>query len=164
MSEDRPKRTYDVEHGSQKIREGRKKCSSCHQSKFLNDFWKDKHASTGFSCQCKSCKGEKHKQWRDSGGGIESRTRAYRRRSWKQHGININIEEYDNLFSQQKGKCAICGRHQSEMKFRLAVDHNHTTGLVRGLLCNKCNFVVAAIESNGDKIEKAKSYIKDWSK
>jgi len=43
------------------------------------------------------------------------------------------------LFKQQKGRCAICGKHQNEFKRRLNLDHNHTTGQIRGLLCYYCN-------------------------
>jgi hypothetical protein len=43
----------------------------------------------------------------------------------------------------QAGKCGVCGRHESEFKSKLAVDHNHKTGQVRGLLCYRCNkFIV----------------------
>lgn len=47
----------------------------------------------------------------------------------------------------------MCGKPQSELKYRLAVDHCHTTGKVRALLCPKCNNAVAAYENYKDKIE-----------
>jgi len=51
----------------------------------------------------------------------------------------IKQEDYEQMYENQKGKCAICGKHQSELKNRLSVDHNHITGKVRGLLCHSCN-------------------------
>lgn len=52
---------------------------------------------------------------------------------------NITIEQYDDIFKLQEGKCHICGKHQNELKTKLCVDHNHKTNKVRGLLCDKCN-------------------------
>lgn len=40
---------------------------------------------------------------------------------------------------EQKGCCAICGKHQSKLKSKLHVDHCHVTGKVRQLLCKTCN-------------------------
>lgn len=47
--------------------------------------------------------------------------------------------ERQKLSDAQEQRCAICGRHESEFKNRLAVDHNHRTSKVRGLLCFFCN-------------------------
>jgi hypothetical protein len=51
----------------------------------------------------------------------------------------ITEEQYEELLLQQDSKCGVCGKHESEFPVRLAVDHNHRTGEVRGLLCNYCN-------------------------
>lgn len=51
--------------------------------------------------------------------------------------------EREKISILQNGKCGVCGKDEKEFKMRLAVDHNHKTGLVRGLLCYRCNkFVV----------------------
>ena len=68
-----------------------------------------------------------------------------REASWRSYGIiNKNkfpfvVTDYDKLYKIQNGKCAICGRHQSNFKNALSVDHDHKTGIVRGLLCVSCN-------------------------
>ena len=49
----------------------------------------------------------------------------------------ISIEQYEKALDQQKGVCKICGRPPKRL--RLAVDHDHKTGRVRGLLCMRCN-------------------------
>lgn len=51
----------------------------------------------------------------------------------------ISLEQFDELFEKQQGCCAVCHRHQNEFKKRLAVDHDHKTGEIRGLLCDNCN-------------------------
>lgn len=52
-------------------------------------------------------------------------------------------KEREEFFKKQKGRCAICGKHQSQFKRRLNLDHSHKSGQLRGLLCYFCNkFVV----------------------
>src|SRR5262245_29482317 len=55
-------------------------------------------------------------------------------------------ELYDELYEKQEGKCAICGKHSSEFKHRLGMDHNHRTFEVRGLLCWSCNHKLGFVE------------------
>lgn len=69
----------------------------------------------------------------------------------------IILEDYNEMFVNQNGCCKICGRHQSEFKKTLCVDHCHTTGKVRGLLCSNCNIVLGQAK---DDIEILKSAIK----
>ena len=72
----------------------------------------------------------------------------------------ITTLQRDEMFLQQGGRCAVCGRHQSEFKRRLAVDHCHITGKVRGLLCMYCNrYVVAVLTSSSHLLESAKLYL-----
>lgn len=51
----------------------------------------------------------------------------------------LTLEQYQQLFDAQEGRCFICRKHQDEFKQRLHVDHDHVTLEVRGLLCNFCN-------------------------
>ena len=53
--------------------------------------------------------------------------------------FGITSEDYDLLYITQGGRCAICGTHQTELKRKLSVDHDHKKGEVRGLLCTQCN-------------------------
>lgn len=59
----------------------------------------------------------------------------------------LTQEEYEFMWLTQGGSCAICGKEDSSGK-KLAVDHNHKTGAIRGLVCSKCNFFVAHLENN----------------
>ena len=60
------------------------------------------------------------------------------------HRYGITMDDYDQMFEQQNGKCLICSREE-----KLVVDHSHKTGRVRGLLCNSCNKSVGFIEKTG---------------
>lgn len=83
-------------------------------------------------------------------------TTARKRQRWA-HNLkflyNLSIADYEKMFKTQGGSCGICGKHQSEFKVRLAVDHNHKTGEIRGLLCNTCNSKLGWYENQSQNIE-----------
>ncbi len=77
----------------------------------------------------------------------------------------ITIEEYNKLFNEQNGCCAICLVPQEKFKKRLAVDHNHVTNEIRGLLCSNCNIkVVSVVENFSHLIPKAIEYLSKLKK
>lgn len=63
---------------------------------------------------------------------------AQLRRDLKRN-YGITLESYNEMLAGQDHSCACCGKHANDEYHRLAVDHCHTTGLVRGLLCSNCN-------------------------
>lgn len=90
--------------------------------------------------------------------GIPKIGRKGHTRLSRSHMMSTN--DYYLMLEEQNGKCMICEEHYG---FKLVVDHNHSTGKIRGLLCKRCNILVGIIE--GDKfhpslIEKIKRYLK----
>jgi Recombination endonuclease VII len=84
----------------------------------------------------------------------------------------ITTLEYERILKLQNNKCAICGSDSDvrvvgttgrKKKFRLAIDHDHETGKVRALLCNKCNMFVGHIENNKELLPVVLKYLKDHS-
>ena len=71
----------------------------------------------------------------------------------------ITLEEYDKIFDSQCGKCAICGKHQSQSHRNFDVDHDHTTNKIRGLLCNNCNQGLGKFQDNADYLKNAINYL-----
>lgn len=70
----------------------------------------------------------------------------------------MTLDEYDSLIEKQKGVCAICGYRPTEKHRALSVDHCHSSGKVRGLLCAYCNRkIIGAIEKIG--FEKIAEYL-----
>lgn len=67
--------------------------------------------------------------------------------------------EYKNLLSIQFGCCAICGKEASQYKRKLAVDHDHKNGKIRGLLCVKCNGGIGCFDENQALLDRAKEYL-----
>ena len=80
---------------------------------------------------------------------------------WRLKGIDptFTLEDYNELLEKQNFCCAICGQHQSELTKALAVDHDHETGKVRGLLCFNCNSGLGALGDNVEGLLKALDYI-----
>jgi hypothetical protein len=75
-----------------------------------------------------------------------------RRHNYKTR-YGISVEEYEAIFAKQNGVCAICEKPENLTKdgklHTLAVDHNHETLQVRGLLCMNCNTRLGYFESKG---------------
>lgn len=87
-------------------------------------------------------------------------------RNW--HLVNrygITLKEYEQLNSNQGGKCAICRKAETSRNKRdgtvreLAVDHNHETGEVRGLLCRACNVSLGFLDEDPVIINRMLEYI-----
>lgn len=83
-------------------------------------------------------------------GFKETDSRRYRDIRLKNFGITEEI--YAQMLSDQDGKCAICGGPPDGRWKKLAVDHCHTSGEVRGLLCMVCNTMLGRFEVRQDKI------------
>lgn len=80
----------------------------------------------------------------------------------------ISIEEYTLRVAQQNNRCAIC--NQEEQRTRsghvttLSVDHNHTTGQIRQLLCNNCNQLLGYAHDSATVLETAAAYLRKFEK
>ena len=100
------------------------------------------------------------------------RSRIYRKKYPKvirnrrlKYNYNITLTEYTILLNNQRGVCAICGRKERIRDNRtgkirtLAVDHDHATNKVRGLLCYACNRGLGVFEDDLDRIKSAVNYL-----
>jgi Recombination endonuclease VII len=85
--------------------------------------------------------------------------RVYARRNHLLRKFDLTPEEYDALLSAQNDVCAICLK--SPGKKHLAIDHDHVTKEIRGLLCTYCNRVTIGRERNSAKLRRAADYLED---
>ena len=85
-------------------------------------------------------------------------TRTKREYDWRAQGIALNYDEYLDMQATQEHECAICNDACSTGK-DLAVDHDHATGLVRGLLCARCNRALGGFRDNLWLISRALEYL-----
>ncbi len=129
------------------IPEGMKKCPSCKTIKPISEFQKSAKAKDGLKHNCKTCssiyaaKYRKHKQRWDLG--------------WR---YGLTEIEYKELYNKQSGLCAICGGSQqgyrlSGKRKKLCVDHSHKTGVVRGLLCTRCNSAIGLLNDDAELLK-----------
>lgn len=73
--------------------------------------------------------------------------------------FGLTPEDYQEMLAQQNNVCAICGRRDRNKS--LAVDHNHTTGKVRGLLCGRCNTGLGQFQDDIRLLASAIVYLED---
>lgn len=93
--------------------------------------------------------------------GKDARKRA--NRAWYlKFRYGITLSKYEALFSHQNGTCAICGIPENASKHRLAVDHDHTTEVVRGLLCFQCNIGIGSFRDNLELFSEALHYLSEF--
>lgn len=76
--------------------------------------------------------------------------------------FGITIDDYKLMLEKQNYCCLICGTHRNEFNKDFAVDHNHKTGNVRGLLCGKCNQGLGKFNDNIELLEKAINYLNNF--
>jgi hypothetical protein len=78
---------------------------------------------------------------------------------WRTKGISYTLDEYNESLEAQNYCCAICHRHKDSFKYRLAVDHDHYTNEVRGLLCRRCNLLLGFCSDSIGILESAIKYL-----
>lgn len=82
------------------------------------------------------------------------------RRHWLKSRYKMTTEDYDVMLHNQNGCCAICGKHWSVENRTLHIDHNHSNGNIRGLLCRNCNTALGLLNEDSALFDKAKEYLK----
>lgn len=165
-----------------------KTCTKCHEAKELAEFNKRKDAPDGYRAECKKCSQIRGREWHKNNRGYASKSsRLWRknnpgktqennkkwlknnpgkaRQYWLKKKYGITIEEYDSINYKQGGVCAICQEKESILDKRnnrikyLSTDHDHKTGRLRGLLCNKCNKALGLFKDKLEILLKAIKYL-----
>ena len=138
-------------------------CRVCGISKPGDLFYDRKNRRRGKHSWCKSC----HKKYRDEWTAKNvDRVKSYRRnlsaedrrRHRIKHRHGISPQEYKEMFDRQGGVCLICGNLVSG---KLAIDHCHSTGKIRGLLCNSCNGGLGLFKDNRKSLSAAIKYLEE---
>ena len=109
------------------------------------------------SCGCQQYpKGELSANWKHG----RSRSKEYDLEYQMRKNYGIGFFEYDAMFEKQNGLCAICDAPPpNHHKKRLNIDHCHTSGRIRGLLCDACNRGIGLLKDSPDLMLKAISYL-----
>jgi hypothetical protein len=85
--------------------------------------------------------------------------KRYQRACFDKHKYNLDPEEKAALIFNQNNSCAICNYKFGQKTGDMKVDHDHTTGKVRGLLCDLCNRGLGMFKDSQDSLNKAISYL-----
>tara|TARA_B100001250_G_C19601306_1_gene700751 strand:+ start:59 stop:481 length:423 start_codon:yes stop_codon:yes gene_type:complete len=133
-----------------------KYCKKCETDKPVAAYWKNKTTSDGLQAWCKPC-------WQalvDSKLTGDSREKylRMRRNGNLLRAYGITADEYDVLLETQGNVCAICREYPYQHK-KLAVDHDHATGRVRGILCENCNRGIGMFKDRPELLQSAIEYL-----
>jgi ribosome-binding protein aMBF1 (putative translation factor) len=113
-----------------------RQCNICGETKNCSEFYVNRDSYWNF---CKAC----HKI-RYAARYKDPRVRAYKRDYNYRAKYGVSAAEVEALKETQQGLCGICG---DSMNDKYQVDHSHSTGAIRGLLCNSCNLFLGHYES-----------------
>lgn len=164
---------------------GTKTCVKCKAVKSVLDFHAHKNGKR--NPRCKSCRSEDSRAYykanpdkfktykaRSRNETLEEREARIKRRkdeapakrriaSWKWHirkTLGVTAEQYEEMYAAQGGKCAICGTTEpGGNRKRFCIDHCHSTGSIRGLLCVSCNSGLGYFKDDTDRLTSAVAYL-----
>jgi len=132
--------------------EGMSHCPKCGETKPRDQFNKDMNTAFGVSIYCKSCISQKG---RDRYTAHPDKYKNYS----LLRDFGITLDEYKRIETAQGGVCAICQKKSPGRA--LAVDHCHTTGNVRGLLCSDCNLALGKFCDDTIIMRRAIAYLEN---
>lgn len=137
-------------------------CTKCGEEKPLESFFKRKDSASGYRSQCSECTNAKTLDKYHNRGGKELQKKRAFKALMKSYGLTP--EGYDEEREKQNYKCKICGASESiQHHKRLHVDHCHTTGMFRGLLCNRCNTGIGHFKDDVELLKEAIRYLDENS-
>ena len=158
-------------------------CIKCKEEKQESDFYLRKRKLSDGSVKeyprrdCKKCSGKRYENWVRQPSNKESNRET--QRQWAKNNpekcenarlkyrFGITLEDYKKLLAKHGNKCAICEITTEEYakinKHKFHVDHCHTTGKVRGLLCNNCNVSLGGFRDSKEILEAAIKYLEESS-
>lgn len=162
-------RWVDSLEGKARLAEGFKVCPKCQTEKTFADYPKNKRTKHGIGSYCSACTVAEIQAYRDTPGGKQAHRAASNK--WREANIERHKDNnakrayglahgtYDTMFAAQGGKCAICDTSDLGRTGRFSIDHCHSSGQVRGLLCDRCNRGIGHFDDSPDKLLRAIAYL-----
>lgn len=142
-----------------------KTCSSCKETKPLTEFGLQRGRPRH---HCKQCKNKESREWYEKNKDRKKELSKNYRHTKKNQDLNkkykISLHDYNNMLAEQNHSCKICNTHQDSLKRALCVDHDHSNGKVRGLLCDTCNRSLGLLKDNIDVLKRAVNYLEGQNK
>lgn len=128
-----------------------KRCARCEIVKSVESFYRNGRTSDGRQSWCKDCQKSKR-------SSLDKWNRGYS--AWKaqlRKSFDMTPEDYFEMLESQNGVCWICEKEDGDR--RLAVDHDHETGEIRGLLCRNCNVGLGHFKDSASLLARAILYL-----
>jgi len=121
-----------------------KECTACKQILPFTEFWKRtyKSGTVGYQNKCKTCSSKK-------------RATYYKPHQYMRTKFKLSEEQYDALMTNTH--CQICQVPLTKK----CIDHCHTTGKIRGVLCNNCNCALGLVKDNTDTLKTMINYLEN---
>jgi len=137
-----------------------KLCHACGDEKSLDEFWNNANRHDGKQTQCKGCATARRKK-KLAERVPEDDARKSRRNadSHMRRRYGIDVDGYERMLDRQQGTCAVCRNKCT--RDNLAIDHDHQTGAVRGLLCWRCNGALGKARDSVELLTKLIAYLEN---
>lgn len=149
---------------------GSRRCTHCTQVKSVACFQvgEVRNGTTYLRSQCQDCRNLQHRAWYRR-KGLEYHTQyrkrkpaeyaAVSRRHRLRKAFGMTEHDYEQRLRAQGGGCAVCGKAPAAHKKRFAVDHDHISGIVRGILCSACNTAIGLFDDDPARLRNAAAYL-----
>lgn len=140
-----------------------KQCRRCEIVKPGSEFGKRSASPDGLNYICKQCAAQERadrKELKRKQKVYQEALKADARKEAKlQRHYGMSLADYHTRLTEQGGCCAICGRDPEGFVRAFAVDHDHVTGRVRGILCPDCNRGLGGFQDSPDLLRRAADYL-----
>jgi hypothetical protein len=134
-----------------------KLCPRCKVVKSFENFYKSNASRTGVTSFCKICSSIKGKEWNKNN---KEKSKQKSRIGSLKRNYGLTPQDYEKMLNKQCGVCCICKTNNpGKDRSYFTVDHCHITGVVRGLLCAKCNCALGLLNDNPMLFATAKNYL-----
>jgi hypothetical protein len=137
-----------------------KHCKTCNTKKPLSEFGIQRGRPRHI---CKECKKAESKTWyennKDRKKQLSKEYRHIKKDKDLQSTYGIDLATYNQMLVTQGRRCKICQTPQGDLKRAMCVDHDHSTGKVRGLLCDTCNRSLGLLKDNVNILTRAVDYL-----
>ena len=125
-----------------------KKCKKCGENRYLTEYSKRSRCRDNLDTVCRKCRASLYKN-----------NKVMHSCSRLKHLYGITLDDKLRMIEDQNNVCAIC---KKEIDISGNVDHDHTTGKVRGILCNSCNRALGYFKDNTENLKQATLYLESY--
>lgn len=145
-----------------------KTCSICGVEKPVDDFYRNRSYKSGYDNRCKACHNAQTNARHVAARTADPTYHTKRSSVWRHANpdkvrishlrrvYGITAERYHAMLAEQRNACALCGVTFTKTPL---VDHDHTTGRIRGLLCAGCNNILGLARDSAERLRAAADYL-----